>query len=193
MARPKLTPADVEIKEEKKADLAELSTAADSVLNGLVAGLSSGARDEQKEEDAESDFEDSEKGRRLRAKFEKLKAEIKVKDQMLSDKGLVLASGQPQFRKVKEAIEPGRIYNNFPVATIDDKPVRFVSSRPFYDKQVSWDDGFRQSSEHFIQCDHPIYTNAVYCHIPKFVNFDKALKEAYVIRTDEEIQLYFVD
>lgn len=187
--------------------LSDLDNEADRTLADLQQHLNKEEINKQREADLEADFLDSPHGKKLQALALAAERRAEKAEKLLEEKGMVLANGVPQKRMPKSQIDPSRMatalnkdgqlefvnpYKNFPVREIDGKKVQLVASVPFYDKQCNWDDGYRSSSEHFIQSEHPNYANSVYVHIPTFKNFDKSIKEAFVIRTDEEVQLFYV-
>ena len=123
-------------------------------------------------------------------------ADAELKD----SKGKILANGTPQNKFRRPAIDPERLkveddgtirnpYLNWPIKEIDDVPVVLIGAVPFYNKECTWDENYRHLSEHFTQCEHPNYHNAVYCKI-RYADLFKQVSDAWVVRTDQEIQLW---
>lgn len=194
-------------KPQPTGTLKDLSNDADATLAELQEHLQKEEIDKQRVADAEADFMDSPYGKKLQALAKAAEARAAKAEALLAQKGLVLSDGTPQRRALKGKVDPERMkveadkngqlqfvnpYNNFPIKKIDGENVVLVASVPFYDKSCAWDDGHRHESEHFIQSEHPNYINAVYCRIRQFKSFDKTLRDAFVVRTDEEVQLFYV-
>lgn len=195
------------VPEKPTGTLSDINNESEMLLQDLAKDLNKDKFERQRNADAEADFLDSPTGQRLAAQLKAAEKRAAKAEALIEEKGLVLADGTPQHRIPKSSIDPERMktrtradgtvefinpYKNFPVKEIDGCKVQLVGSVPFYNKECTWDDGYRSESQHFVQSDHPNYANAVYCRVRQFKNFDKQIKDAFVVRTDEEIQLFFV-
>lgn len=161
--------------------------------NNVIADLTKKTLDEEfqreKREMDEIEFQDSIPGQ-IHTGLMKAAKNRKEADELLKEsKGKVLADGRPQNRFKKPAIDPNKSYENFPIKEIDGVPVVLIGAVPFFNKDVQWDENYRHLSEHFTQCEHPNYHNAVYCKI-RYSDLFKQVSDAWVIRTDEETQLW---
>lgn len=161
-------------KKEKEI-LEDLGRDSDNALNNMVLETRQKEIEEQRKEDASAD---------------KLEQQRNVpRNGVVEDKGPILVSGKPLKARQKPAVEPGKVYKNYPVKQIGGEDVLFLASRPFHDKTVQWDSGYEDSYEHFTETDHPMFFNSVVVKI-KWLNHYKKLIDAWVIRTDEEIMLF---
>lgn len=180
---------------EKKTRLAMLdelggiSNASANALDDLTESAKERAILAQREIDKESDLQDTDRAINVERVKQREKRKEDDKEAQREAKGVVLVDGRPQRRLAKPKVEPGVKYENYPIKTIDGVAVVFIGAVPFWNKECTWDEGYRENSEHFQDTDHPQYYNAVYCKI-KYTDLQKLTWDAWVIRTDQEIQLY---
>lgn len=167
-----------------KVNLETLSTEADIALNNFVSTEVEKEHQEQRAKDKQADYEDTYK-RKIKA--EANKAVALAED--LKERGEVLITGKVTGKKAKPPVEAGKVYKNYPVSVIDETPVLFLGSRPFWDKQCEWDNGYQDQYEHFTQSEHPMFYNAVYTKV-KFVDHYKKAIDAWVVNTDQEKMLF---
>ncbi len=188
--------------------LEDVSNEKDVILNEVAKGVIQDELAKQRGLDAKADHEDSYAGAEARKKAKaEQNRELKEKA-LLEDRGPVLVGGRTRVKVEKrvQELEPdpkgktdenGEVilvpkrYENYPIQTIEGYPVQFVASNSIMNKSNTWDEGFTDGYFHFTECGHPMYDNSV-CTEIIHENHDKLKKRGYVIKTNEEIQLFLV-
>lgn len=189
-------------------ELADVSNETDRVLNQVAEGVINSEHDRQRKADAQADYEDSSAGAEARKKATTEGNREAKKDALLAEKGPVLTGGfarQKIAKRTQELVEDPKgkkdddgnvlmvpkAYKNYPIRTIEGKDVQFVASNPIHNKANTWDEGYTDGYFHFLECEHPMYDNSV-CTEVVHENHDKVKKLGFVIKTDQEIQLFLV-
>lgn len=179
-------------KKKDDIDIGEISNEADRVLNDLAEQTRMDELEKQRAIDAEADKGDTQLGRVASNKKEAALRKAAEDAAIKESKGAVLTGGVVSNKFKKPEIEPGKVYKNFPVKTIQGVGVTFQAARPFHDKSCDWDEKYRNNYEHFIESDHPIYHNSAVTAV-KWTTHEKVVRDGFVIKTDEEIQLFLVN